>query len=103
MLTDQFADLGSCFAATFMRCAKYANRHFGHGTLLGRAVDTRAFDDLRNVRKWANLGIHCGNGDIPKFKSAMPTLQLADQIYGPIIEQVLGVFVIVSLVFLDGR
>jgi hypothetical protein len=33
----------------------------------------------------------------------MPTLQLADQIYGPIIEQVLGVFVIVSLVFLDGR
>lgn len=101
MLPDHLAELGGGLAAVSVRGAEQAHRHFGLRPFLGRAIDARAFDDLRDVRKGTHLGVHRHDGDVPHFKPAMPALQLAHQIHGAAFEQLSGVFLVVSLVRLD--
>jgi hypothetical protein len=102
VLTDDFADLASCFAAVFMGGAKQAGRYFGLGSIFRRAVDARAFDDLSDVGKRADFGVHRHHGDVSNLKSAMAALQLSHQIHGATVEKLLRVFVVVFLVLFDG-
>jgi hypothetical protein len=102
VLSDDFTDLSSCFAAVFMGGAKQADRHFGLGSFFGRAVDARAFDDLSDVWKRADFGVHRNHGDVSNLKSPMAALQLSHQIHGTVFKKLLGVFVVVFLVFFDG-
>jgi len=102
VITGHCADLGGCFAAVFMGGAKQTDRHFGLGSFFRRAVDARAFDDLGDVGKRADLGVHGGDGNVPDLESAMAAFEFPRQIHGAAVEQLLGVFVVVSLVLLDG-
>ena len=82
--------------------AKQAHCHLRLLAFFPGAVDACASDDLRYVRKWADLGIHRHDGDVPNLISAMPTLQLAHQIHGAVFEQLFRVFPVALLVVLDG-
>lgn len=82
--------------------AKQADRHFGFGSFFSRAVDARAFDDLSDVGKRTDFGIHRYQSDVSNLKSAMAALQLSHQIHGAVSKKLLGVFVVVVLVFFDG-
>jgi hypothetical protein len=102
VLTDHLAHPGYRFALRFMGGAKKALCHLRLPAFFSGAVDARGFDDLRYARKWADLGIHRHDGDVPDLISAMPALQLAHQIHGAVFEQLLRVFPAVPLVVLDG-
>ena len=99
--TYHLGKLGYRFAVKSVGCTKQTHRHLWLLAFFPRAVDARAFDDLRDVRKGADFGIHWHNCDVPDFMSAMPALQLAHQIHGAVFEQLLRVFPVVLLVVFD--
>ena len=42
----------------------------------------RAFDDLRNGRKWTHFRVNGDEGDVPDLKSNMAALEFFHLIYG---------------------
>jgi hypothetical protein len=52
--------------------------------------------------KWAYLGVHCCEGDVSDLISAVPAGEFSGEIYGPVFEELFGVFEVVFLVVLDG-
>jgi len=65
-------------------------------------VDAGAFDNLRDVEKRADLGVHRHQRGVPDLKSAMAALVFTHQIDGAARKKLFGVFVAVFLVLLDG-
>lgn len=74
MAADDPAKLGRRFFCDGVGAAKNAHRHLGFGSFFGRAINAGAFQDGGNVRKGANFGIHCHDGEVPDFPSSMAAL-----------------------------
>jgi type 1 fimbria pilin len=74
VLPDDFHDLGYRFSINLNGCAKQAGGHLGLGTVLLRAVNPSAFNDLSNMGKGTNFGIHGNDSDISNLIPAVATL-----------------------------